>query len=206
MYSRPRAEFILQESPYTLGTGVKSRGGAESSFDAAPPAPAVAKPLKGVPTHSGLTTVYAHRFYENGVMENLPIDAERPRYGNPPSILLNPNPSLPAPEFEKIWLAMNKSYNWSICLTPKDMEKALASQFVFTLASSPPDQPMLKSFVYSQNVSTLHWFLAEMTIISASRELTLNLKCHIVRGDRCLKDYGFRLSQARVDSAEVTLS
>ncbi|KAL5475792.1 hypothetical protein EMCRGX_G025648 [Ephydatia muelleri] len=25
---------------------------------------------------------------------------------------------------------------------------------------------------------------------------------HIVRGDRCLKDYGFRLSQARVDSAE----
>ncbi|KAL5516431.1 hypothetical protein EMCRGX_G001759 [Ephydatia muelleri] len=27
----------------------------------------------------------------------------------------------------------------------------------------------------------------------------------IIRGDRCLKDYGFRLSQA-VDSAEVTLS
>eukprot|EP00731_Ephydatia_muelleri_P013466 Em0007g776a len=27
---------------------------------------------------------------------------------------------------------------------------------------------------------------------------------HIVRGDRCLKDYGFRLSQARVDSAEGT--
>eukprot|EP00731_Ephydatia_muelleri_P015900 Em0009g324a len=27
-------------------------------------------------------------------------------------------------------------------------------------------------------------------------------KGHIVRGDRCLKDYGFRLSQARVDSAE----
>eukprot|EP00731_Ephydatia_muelleri_P019525 Em0012g350a len=25
---------------------------------------------------------------------------------------------------------------------------------------------------------------------------------HIVRGDRCLKDYGFRLSQVRVDSAE----
>eukprot|EP00731_Ephydatia_muelleri_P019063 Em0011g1103a len=25
---------------------------------------------------------------------------------------------------------------------------------------------------------------------------------HVVRGDRCLKDYGFRLSQARVDSAE----
>eukprot|EP00731_Ephydatia_muelleri_P001694 Em0001g1694a len=28
-------------------------------------------------------------------------------------------------------------------------------------------------------------------------------KGHIVRGDRCLKDYGFRLSQARVDSAEL---
>ena len=26
---------------------------------------------------------------------------------------------------------------------------------------------------------------------------------HVVRGDRCLKDYGFRLSQA-VDSAEVS--
>ena len=29
-----------------------------------------------------------------------------------------------------------------------------------------------------------------------------SLSGHIVRGDRCLKDYGFRLSQARVDSAE----
>ena len=77
MYSRPRAEFILQESPYTLGTGAKSRGGAESSFDAAPPAPAVAKPPEGVPAHSGLTTVYAHRFYENGVMENLPVSGKR---------------------------------------------------------------------------------------------------------------------------------
>eukprot|EP00731_Ephydatia_muelleri_P035458 Em0126g1a len=54
-----------------------------------------------------------------------------------------------------------------------NIEKALASRFVFTLASSPPDQPMLKSFVYSQNVSTLHWFLAEMTIMAVSRE---NLK------------------------------
>eukprot|EP00731_Ephydatia_muelleri_P003203 Em0001g3203a len=32
--------------------------------------------------------------------------------------------------------------------------------------------------------------------------LPLLLRCHIVHGDRCLKDYGFRLSQARVDSAE----
>eukprot|EP00731_Ephydatia_muelleri_P002480 Em0001g2480a len=31
-------------------------------------------------------------------------------------------------------------------------------------------------------------------------------KSHIVRGDRCLKDYGFRLSQARVDSAECFYS
>ena len=30
-----------------------------------------------------------------------------------------------------------------------------------------------------------------------------SLSGHIVRGDRCLKDYGFRLSQARVDSAEL---
>ena len=30
-----------------------------------------------------------------------------------------------------------------------------------------------------------------------------SLSGHVVRGDRCLKDYGFRLSQARVDSAEV---
>ena len=29
-----------------------------------------------------------------------------------------------------------------------------------------------------------------------------SLSGHVVRGDRCLKDYGFRLSQA-VDSAEV---
>eukprot|EP00731_Ephydatia_muelleri_P023360 Em0015g943a len=188
MYSRPRAEFILQESPYTLGTGAKSRGGAESSFDAAPPAPAVAKPPEGVPAHSGLTTVYAHRFHENGVMENLPIDAERPRYGNPPSILLNPNPSLPAPEFEKPRCAGTTG----AFASPQrhDMEKALASRFVFTLASSPPDQPMLKSFVYSQNVSTLHWFLAEMTIMAASRELTLNLKCeNLNQGESFLKHF-----------------
>ena len=31
-----------------------------------------------------------------------------------------------------------------------------------------------------------------------------SLSGHVVRGDRCLKDYGFRLSQARVDSAEVS--
>ena len=30
-----------------------------------------------------------------------------------------------------------------------------------------------------------------------------SLSCHVVRADRCLKDYGFRLSQA-VDSAEVS--
>ena len=30
-----------------------------------------------------------------------------------------------------------------------------------------------------------------------------SLSCHVVRGDRCLKDYGFWLSQA-VDSAEVS--
>ena len=30
-----------------------------------------------------------------------------------------------------------------------------------------------------------------------------SLSCHVVRGDRCLKDYGFLLSQA-VDSAEVS--
>ena len=30
------------------------------------------------------------------------------------------------------------------------------------------------------------------------------LSGHVVRGNRCLKDYGFRLSQARVDSAEVS--
>ena len=40
---------------------------------------------------------------------------------------------------------------------PRDMETALASRFVFTLASSPPDQPMLKSFLYSQNVSGARW-------------------------------------------------
>ena len=32
-----------------------------------------------------------------------------------------------------------------------------------------------------------------------------SLSGHIVRGDRCLKDYGFRLSQARVDSAAMAL-
>ena len=31
-----------------------------------------------------------------------------------------------------------------------------------------------------------------------------SLSGHLVRGDRCLKDYGFRLSQPRVDSAEVS--
>ncbi|KAL5500020.1 hypothetical protein EMCRGX_G011511 [Ephydatia muelleri] len=35
------------------------------------------------------------------------------------------------------------------------------------------------------------------------RAVSVVHECHIVRGDRCLKDYGFRLSQARVDSAEV---
>ncbi|KAL5509663.1 hypothetical protein EMCRGX_G005065 [Ephydatia muelleri] len=35
-----------------------------------------------------------------------------------------------------------------------------------------------------------------------SAEVSYTVASHIVRGDRCLKDYGFRLSQARVDSAE----
>lgn len=60
-----------------MGTGATSKGGKESSFDAAPPAPAVAKPPEGVSAHSGMTTVYAHRFYENGVMENLPVSGKR---------------------------------------------------------------------------------------------------------------------------------
>eukprot|EP00731_Ephydatia_muelleri_P005402 Em0002g1578a len=36
-----------------------------------------------------------------------------------------------------------------------------------------------------------------------SAEVSYAVASHVVRGDRCLKDYGFRLSQAWVDSAEV---
>ena len=41
--------------------------------------------------------------------------------------------------------------------------------------------------------------VASMTI-----SIVITFSGHVVRGDRCLKDYGFRLSQARVDSAEVS--
>ncbi|KAL5516835.1 hypothetical protein EMCRGX_G002259 [Ephydatia muelleri] len=58
----------------------------------------------------------------------------------------------------------------------RDSELVNAGDFVETVSNQ---------FILKQDISILH-----------------SAKSHIVRGDRCLKDYGFRLSQARVDSAE----
>ena len=36
---------------------------------------------------------------------------------------------------------------------PREMEKALAARFIMTMASSPPDQQVIKMFFYAQHVS-----------------------------------------------------
>ena len=88
----------------------------------------------------------------------------------------------------------------------KEMEKALASRFIMTMASSPPDQPSIKTFFYAQHVScvcvcvcvcvcisvclvyihlmitmlqvsTLHIFLMEVNLTMASATLSFILKC-----------------------------
>ena len=38
---------------------------------------------------------------------------------------------------------------------PKELEKALATRFIRTMASSAPDQPVIKFFLYAQHVSLL---------------------------------------------------
>lgn len=37
---------------------------------------------------------------------------------------------------------------------PKELEKALAAKFIMTMASSPPDQQVIKMFLYAQHVSS----------------------------------------------------
>jgi len=36
---------------------------------------------------------------------------------------------------------------------PKELEKALATRFILTMASSPSDKSTIKFFLYAQNVS-----------------------------------------------------
>ena len=55
------------------------------------------------------------------------------------------------------------------------------------------------------NSAEVSYAVASMTIqLMPNVIMFSSLSGHVVRGDRCLKDYGFRLSQARVDSAEVS--
>eukprot|EP00731_Ephydatia_muelleri_P014519 Em0008g239a len=51
-------------------------------------------------------------------------------------------------------------------------------------------------------ISLINLLKASLVYAADSAQLSYTVASHIVRGDRCLKDYGFRLSQARVDSAE----
>eukprot|EP00731_Ephydatia_muelleri_P016415 Em0009g839a len=51
-------------------------------------------------------------------------------------------------------------------------------------------------------ISLINLLKASLVYAADSAEVSYTLASHIVHGDRCLKDYGFRLSQARVDSAE----
>ncbi len=36
---------------------------------------------------------------------------------------------------------------------PVEMERTLAARFIFTMACSPPDQAVIKMFLYAQHVS-----------------------------------------------------
>ncbi|KAL5505983.1 hypothetical protein EMCRGX_G007536 [Ephydatia muelleri] len=47
-------------------------------------------------------------------------------------------------------------------------------------------------------------YISPINLLKASLDTRPILLSQVVRGDHCLKDYGFRLSQARVDSAEVS--
>eukprot|EP00731_Ephydatia_muelleri_P008085 Em0004g423a len=51
-------------------------------------------------------------------------------------------------------------------------------------------------------ISLINLLKASLVYAADSAEVSYTVASHIVRGDRCLKNYGFRLSQARVDSAE----
>eukprot|EP00731_Ephydatia_muelleri_P023101 Em0015g684a len=51
-------------------------------------------------------------------------------------------------------------------------------------------------------ISLINLLKASLAYAADSAEVSYTVASHVVRGDRCLKDYGFRLSQARVDSAE----
>ncbi|KAL5496817.1 hypothetical protein EMCRGX_G013177 [Ephydatia muelleri] len=63
-----------------------------------------------------------------------------------------------------------------------------------------------EDIVYGEEILSvvMHEHKAVFISISSLNDLSTEhvVTGHIVRGDRCLKDYGFRLSQARVDSAE----
>eukprot|EP00731_Ephydatia_muelleri_P002469 Em0001g2469a len=51
-------------------------------------------------------------------------------------------------------------------------------------------------------ISLINLLKASLVYAADSAEVSYTVASHIVRGDRCVKDYGFQLSQARVDSAE----
>ena len=84
-------------------------------------------------------------------------------------------------------------------LPPGEFTKTLSSQHIMTMASSPPNQAVVKRFMYAQHVSslhvlhntllhgyvfiimpqssTLHFFLIEVNVSVDNAMLSLTLKC-----------------------------
>eukprot|EP00731_Ephydatia_muelleri_P002132 Em0001g2132a len=56
-----------------------------------------------------------------------------------------------------------------------------------------------------QYISLINLLKASLAYAADSAEVSYTVASHVVRGDRCLKDYGFRLSQARVVLLSVSI-
>lgn len=179
MYGELSSSFITQESPYVLGAA-STRQGAETYFEKAPETSSL-KAGGGAgpsPQQSPRTTRQEKSSPDKA---DFLLDISPPKPNVPPPILLNPSASMTAGDFEKHWLSMPTNHEMQLQLqyVPplKELERALASRFVMTMATSAPDQPVVKLFFYAQNVSTLHLFLVEANITIAEAKMTFSLKC-----------------------------
>jgi len=97
--------------------------------------------------------------------------------GNMP---MNPNPTLSAADFERKWMGSEMSLSIKDVLkevpTTAQFEQLMTAGLIKTLASQPPQNGLLKFFLFAQELSSNEYHLLEIIIDVTTKMLTANFK------------------------------
>eukprot|EP00118_Oscarella_pearsei_P016797 m.162889 g.162889 ORF g.162889 m.162889 type:complete len:423 (+) comp38848_c0_seq3:2974-4242(+) len=100
---------------------------------------------------------------------------------SPPLINLNSNPKMSPADFERQWTSLPQSesveLHLSVVPSPEELEQTMSDFHIVTMASSPPGQPIMKFFFYSQQIETGTFFFTEATVMAEKAVMSAVFKC-----------------------------